>query len=113
MTTAKDTPNSAADDSKQVQRSSFEKFKTEVGVHWLLICFTNFFALIFALVIIFLCLNFAELSARQPFEFLLVCLLGALMGWMFGMFFVPYTTADKKDSPMWLVPFRPLSLVMR
>lgn len=81
---------------EQSMVSRLDRFKKDVGVHWLLIGFTNFFAFIFGLIILCLCWKFAIQSARQPHEFILVSLLGALMGWTFGMFFVPYGPEDKK-----------------
>lgn len=85
-----------ATSSRETPHGLWAGFKQELGIHWVLICFTNLFAAAFGCAIVWLCWRFAYMTGRQPYEFLLVCMLGAVIGWVFGMFFAPYNLAEEK-----------------
>jgi hypothetical protein len=57
------------------------------------IIFTNLFAIVFAILIAWLCLLVSNDPADRVLNVLLA-MIGALLGWAFGMFFAPY---DKKE----------------
>lgn len=63
------------------------------GTYPFLVIFTNLFACAFAVLIGWLCFLVNEEPLQQVFN-VLIALLGALLGWALGMFFVPYTAKD-------------------
>ncbi|CAE6967644.1 hypothetical protein R69608_07029 [Paraburkholderia nemoris] len=58
------------------------------------VLFTNLFAVIFALLLLWLCERFGDDRLARFQNYLIVCL-GALLGWALGMFFSPYGTEDE------------------
>ena len=67
-----------------------------LGKHWGSQVFSALFAVLFGAAIIFLALI---LSGTTPYSValnLLICLVGALSGWIVGMFFSPFDTRDKE-----------------
>lgn len=71
--------------------ASLQKF---FGNYPFSVIFTNIFAIIFGLTIVWLC---HEINPSEPLEQvynILLALFGSLIGWALGMFFAPYTPTE-------------------
>ena len=73
--------------------SAKEALKDWFGEHWPSQLFAGLFALLFGGTLLRLCWLFGDTSRALGLNILL-CLLGALLGWAVGMLFSPFTTAE-------------------
>lgn len=69
--------------------------KSLLGKHWGSQLFATIFAIVFGATIVFLALLFGGTDARGIAANLLTCLVGALSGWVVGIFFSPFDVEDK------------------
>jgi 4-amino-4-deoxy-L-arabinose transferase-like glycosyltransferase len=70
-----------------------DSLSARFGEHWATQLFATMFALLFGGALLWLCRLFADTSRAVGVNILL-CILGALLGWALGMFFSPFNTED-------------------
>jgi hypothetical protein len=72
-----------------------DRLTKKLGPHPLSLIFTGLFALVFGILILYLCIVLGRDQAEVGLN-LLVALLGALTGWALGMFFSPIDSRDAR-----------------
>jgi hypothetical protein len=77
------------------EEDSMERWSKSLGPHPLSLFFTGLFALLFGVLLLYLCIVLGADRSAIGLN-LLVTLLGALAGWALGMFFSPIDERDAK-----------------